>query len=202
MKRQSLGVGKGRIVRILYNLCMISANCWASPGLPIWDLVGHGTYLSLQNFNELFARETREVVSSYPSFIILDRAKVVSRKRSIKVESLSNFICVFFTKEFPCLRPWYDESFLLDWSLLLTFLESLSPVIYMMELLDISPTTAGISVGTGGVFRLEGKVKCSGEKQILYSITVSQTRDSRYFTWCQPESANQWEIRLGVSGWM
>ena len=29
------GSGKGRIVRILYNLCMISATCLAKPGLAI-----------------------------------------------------------------------------------------------------------------------------------------------------------------------
>ena len=51
---------------------------------------------------------------------------------------------------------------------------SLSGDLYDGVIRHFSDHSGDISGGGGRVFRLEGKVKCSGEKQILYRITVTR----------------------------
>ena len=68
LSRFSLGVGKGRMVRIWYNLCMIAANSLGKPGPASWDLVGHGQIFHIKtSINCLLGQLVR---SSLPILLI------------------------------------------------------------------------------------------------------------------------------------
>ena len=88
LSRFSLGVGKGRMVRIWYNLCMIAANSLGKPGPASWDLVGHGQIFHIKtSINCLLGQLVRSSLHILLIYYPWDWYLLVRHERNIKTTS-------------------------------------------------------------------------------------------------------------------